>query len=85
MSRKELPGACKENILLNYPTWQLVDAPKLHPPYDTKTGVYSVYSLPNSLVLIQLLVFGTWSSLKKSVGQYCKHIPERDIATALTE
>ena len=70
MSRKELPGACKQNILLNYPTWQLVvvDAPKLHPPYHTKTGVYSVYSLPNSLVLIQLLVLGPWLLLKKSVG-----------------
>ena len=73
MSRKELPGACKQNILLNYPTWQLVDAPKLHPPYHTKTGVYSVYSL--YLVVIE----------EERGVIYCKHIPERDIATALTE
>ena len=60
MSWKELLGTYKQNILLNYPTWQLVDAPKLHPPYHMKISVYSVYSLPNSLLLIQLLVLGPW-------------------------
>ena len=68
MSWKELLGTYKQNILLNYPTWQLVDAPKLHPPYHTKIGVYSICSLPNSLVLIQLLVHGPWFYWRREWG-----------------
>jgi len=74
MSPKELPIACTWNVLLNDPTWQLVDAPILHPPYHVTTEVYALYSLlgrPHPILVMlflgQLLVLGPLTSLEKSV------------------